>query len=237
MAAAEAAKRELGQFFTPEPVVEFVFDALLALGLRPGRLRVVDPACGDGAFLRAAARRLPEAEVWGCDLDGGLEAGWREGGPSGSRAHLVVQDGLVDAPLFGLGAGTFDLVVGNPPYGFGVARPGVGERIEELFVRRFVELARRGGWLGVVLPEGIVANARGQALRDWLLDRVALSAVVALPEATFAASGTNARTVVVLARKGSRRGGPVLLASPAEAVRGRAGLRGYLAEALGTLRG
>lgn len=234
---ATATRRAMGQFFTPDPVVDFVLDGLVALGLDAAPTRVVDPACGEGAFLRAAASRFPEAELWGCDLDAGLDAAWQHDDLPSARTHLLVQDGLVDAPLFGLGGGEFDLVVGNPPYGFGVPRPGGAERIEEVFMRRFVALARVGGWLGVVLPEGIAANARGQGLRDWLLDNVTLKAVVALPDATFAATGTRASTVVVLAHKGIERGGHVLLASPAADAGGGAGLHDYLSDVLDALRG
>jgi len=222
---------ELAQFFTPQAVVAFVFDALAAFGLRGGRLRVVDPACGEGAFLQEAARRFPEAELWGCDLDEGLRAAWQEAGLTRPRAHLAVQDGLVDAPLFGLGAGTFDLVAGNPPYGFGVPRPSGAERVEALFLRRFVELARPGGWVAAVVPEGIAANVRSQRLRDWVLDRLTLRAVVALPEATFAATGTRARTAAVIGRKG-RGAEDALLASPADG----ASLERYLSGVLARIK-
>lgn len=210
------ARAELAQFFTPRAVVAFAFDALAALGLRGGRLRIVDPACGEGAFLQEAARRFPEAELWGCDLDAGLRGAWQAAGLTGTRVHLLVQDGLVDAPLFGLGAGGFDVVVGNPPFGLGVPRPAVGERVEKQFVRRFVALAGAGGWVAAVVPEGILANARSQGLRDCVLSRASLRAVVALPEATFAAAGTRARTALVIARKGEASAGATLLASPSD---------------------
>lgn len=224
---------ELAQFFTPEPVVAFAYDALEALGLRGGSIRIADPACGAGAFLVEAARRFPEAELWGCDVDAGLEADWQASGLVGGRATLRVQDGLVDAPLLGMGAGTFDLVVGNPPYGFGVRRPSGRERIESRFLRRFVELARRGGWVAVVLPEGIAANALSQEARDWTLAKATPRAVVALPEATFAQTGTRARTVLLILQRGASSGTGVLLASPV----GGEPLAAYLDAVLHEIRG
>ncbi|MFW6161259.1 MAG: N-6 DNA methylase [Planctomycetota bacterium] len=226
------ARAELAQFFTPPAVVAFAFDALAALGLRGGRLRIVDPACGEGAFLQEAARRFPEAELWGCDVDAALGDAWEAAGLSGPRVHLRVQDGLVDAPLLGLGAGGFDVVVGNPPFGFGVPRPARGERVEQQFVRRFIELAATGGWVAVVVPEGILANARSQGLRDWVLERAALRAVVALPEATFAATGTRARTALVIAQRGEASAGTTLLAAPGDG----AELSDYLADVLAELK-
>ncbi|MBM4034408.1 MAG: hypothetical protein FJ291_21900 [Planctomycetes bacterium] len=234
---AMARRRELGQYFTPQPVAAFAFDALTAFGLSGQRLRVVDPACGEGVFLLEALRRWPEAEVWGWDLDAGLTERWLAAGLSGPRVHLQVEDGLLGTPLWGLKQEQFDLVIGNPPYGLGLPRPGRGETIEALFVRRFVALARPGGWLAVVVPEGIVAGDRSQRLRDWLQQRVALKAVVALPEGTFAGSGTAARTALILARKGRDDGRDVLLASPSPECRGSDALAAYLNEVLARIRG
>ncbi|MFP4056329.1 MAG: class I SAM-dependent DNA methyltransferase [Candidatus Brocadiia bacterium] len=228
MAGRPEPTPRLAQYFTPRPVVAFAFDVLEKLGLGGGPLRVVDPACGDGAFLLEARRRLPQAELWGCDLDARLAERWKEAGLAGPGCHLLACDGLADAPLFGLGAGTFDLAVGNPPYGFGVPRPRAAEPVEALFVRRFADLLRPGGWLAVVVPEGILANARCQRLRDGLLARLSLAAVVALPETTFAACGTRARTALLFARRGQGPRGPVLTASP----EGRGELEDYLADVL-----
>ena len=80
-------------------------------------------------------------------LDGGLAKAWRAAGLTGPRAHLVVQDGLVDAPLFGLGAGTFDLAVGNPPYGFAVPRPEGRGGIEERTTYHDPCNIARSGWI------------------------------------------------------------------------------------------
>lgn len=187
-------------------------------------------------FLLEARRRFPEAELWGYDLDARLEERWQAAGLGGGRGHLRVRDGLADAPLFDADAGGFDLVVGNPPYGLGMAGPRKGEPIEATFVRRFVALARQGGGIAVVVPEGIAANARHQGLRDWVLQRVALGAVVGLPPETFAATGTRARTVLLLARKGREDAGDALLASPPSGCRTRGALAAYLGDVLVAIR-
>ena len=104
-------------------------------------------------------------------------------------------------------------------------------------MRRFVELARDGGWLAVVVPEGIVASDRSQALREWVLERASLRAVVALPDRTFAGAGTTARTALLLARKGHDRERDILLASPDAGCRGRGKLEAYLNDVLAILAG
>jgi type I restriction-modification system DNA methylase subunit len=49
-------RRELGQFFTPANVAAFMWDFLEILhgGSFVRQTRVIDPACGDGVFLRVA---------------------------------------------------------------------------------------------------------------------------------------------------------------------------------------
>ena len=78
----------LGQIFTPEPVVR----AMLAL--RRNRGRVLEPACGDGAFLR----HLPEAV--GIEFDVG---------------HCP--PGALNQDFFAYPVcEQFDTIIGNPPY-------------------------------------------------------------------------------------------------------------------------
>jgi len=73
--------------------------------------------------------------------------------------------------------------------------------LEVLFLERFVQLCRPGGWIAIVLPEGIMANARWRHVRQWLLGVLTVQGVVGLPRRTFRAHGTTAKTCLLLARK------------------------------------
>ncbi|MBM4080669.1 MAG: hypothetical protein FJ278_13280 [Planctomycetes bacterium] len=112
-------RREMGQFFTPPLVATFMWDMLEIIhGAKfPGQTRVIDPACGEGVFLRVAAERgqiAPDC-LFGADIDDTLSPGWRRGALL-QHAHLLLANGLLDVPSHGLTAGSFDLVVGNPPF-------------------------------------------------------------------------------------------------------------------------
>lgn len=75
-----ARRRAIGQFFTPPLVARFVWDALDLLGAEkqlPRTARAIDPACGDGVFLRAALDRLKFARGPRGDVTGGAEAAAR----------------------------------------------------------------------------------------------------------------------------------------------------------------
>ncbi|MBI5479285.1 MAG: N-6 DNA methylase [Deltaproteobacteria bacterium] len=147
-----------GVHYTPAPVARFMVEASLGRWLRRGTawrnpaevdaVRILDPACGDGAFLLAAfdclldwhlararavglrvapglGRRLA-AGLHGVDLDAGaLEraaaalAG-RVGAADGERGAAAAATLCHgDALLEPAVAGDFDFVLGNPPYVFG----------------------------------------------------------------------------------------------------------------------
>jgi hypothetical protein len=202
MSRVSAYRRAYGQFFTPEPVVAGCY-ALLA-GRLPPHPRIADPACGDGAFLRyAAAHELAGArDLYGCDVDASLAAELIGDGLYQVRCG----DGLDSAIL---PSAWFDLVVGNPPFGIATTpqiRPsGLSDRrpptSEVRFLLRALELARPGGHIALVLPNGVLANERLQPLRAGLLDRCTLLAVIALPRGTFRQAGTSAACSILLLRK------------------------------------
>lgn len=139
-------RKEQGSYYTPADVVGAVLDLALepVLLARAGdaaalrSVRVIDPACGSGNFLAAAAVRLmaalagsgvPPGEaarhvaahgVWGIDLDPRALQLAREAVAEvlvvapGEVARLVCGDALLEADL--APEGGFDVVVGNPPF-------------------------------------------------------------------------------------------------------------------------
>ena len=220
------ARKHRGEFFTPPEVVDFMFEMV---GAEPG-WSVIDPACGDGAFLeRAVATGC--APVWGVDKD--ATAIDRCGEQLGDRAVLLEQDGLLPladrrAPREG-----FDLVIGNPPFNavrHGVADPGTLSRftlgykpkgqvrpqqaVEVLFLERFLQLARQGGTVAIIVPDGILANSRLRYVRELVLDASTVRAVVSLPRHTFAKASTSAKTsILFLGKRPPRNSDRTLLAS------------------------
>jgi hypothetical protein len=79
--------------------------------------RLVDPACGEGVFLRIARERggLPAKCLFGADIDAALAPGWRQD-PLLRDANLVVANGLLEDPESGIVAGAFNVAAGNPPF-------------------------------------------------------------------------------------------------------------------------
>src|SRR5688500_6735392 len=95
----------LGQWFTPAPVADLTLALACDGGFVPAR--VLDPTCGDGAFLERVARAVPCTALVGVELDGVAAAAARARVPSAR---------IVEGDVLDTSEGGFDLVIGNPPW-------------------------------------------------------------------------------------------------------------------------
>src|SRR2546428_6979040 len=98
-------RRELGQFFTSPEVAGFIWDLLEVIhGKRfHASTRVIDPACGEGVFLRVSHERggLSAKKLFGADIDEALALGWRQDRLL-RDANIAVANGLLDDPMSGI---------------------------------------------------------------------------------------------------------------------------------------
>jgi hypothetical protein len=111
--------------------------------------------------------------------------------------------------------------------------------IEILFTERFLQLAKPGGIIAIILPEGIFANAQTQYFRDWMLQKGRPLAIVSLPRKVFAGAGANAKTTILFMRKRKPGEAPkdtarkkTLLASPKQVNGNSVHLEKYFEEVL-----
>jgi type I restriction enzyme M protein len=190
----------VGQFFTPEIVAECMFRLA---GVRAGD-RVIDPSCGDGSFLRAAPGGL---ELHGCEIDPR---------PAAVAGRLVAQRRLVEGDALTVLSRDWerhDLVIGNPPFsaqanlekrvevllGYDLGAGRKSQCLEVLFLELFWKLAKPNGRIAIILPDGPLGNKPFGYVRDWLLRRAHVEAIISLPRGVF--SRTSAKTNLLLARK------------------------------------
>jgi SAM-dependent methyltransferase len=156
---AAVRRKRLGAWYTPPPLVE----AVVREAVFPGARSVLDPACGDGRFLRATG--LPEQI--GVDID-----------PSTPFVHD-------DSLARDWGSAQFDVVVGNPPFlnqlsslttRGGRSKFGGGPYADSAaeFLALAVRLARPGGRVGFVLPQSLLATRDAAAIRADVDERAAL---------------------------------------------------------------
>lgn len=129
-----------------------------------------------------------------------------------------------------LRANAFDLVLTNPPFGAKVSEAEKGKaymegwellgagasddegqkspkakksiKTEILFCERVWHFLKpRTGRAAIVLPDGILTNSSLQGVRDWLLARFQLLAVVSLPQTAFTHANAGVKASVVFVRK------------------------------------
>jgi SAM-dependent methyltransferase len=174
-----------GIVYTPDALAEAI---VARLPLRPDAA-VLDPACGNGVFLAAVARRAEREgipvviEGWDIDAAALAEA---EGRLGPGRCRLVHRDALDPEER------RFDLVVGNPPYLEAKRMPDAAKRrLREIcpvaatgafdlyaaFVERGAQLLRDDGSLAFLVPNRLAVTANAARLRSWLLDRGEVSLV------------------------------------------------------------
>jgi type I restriction enzyme M protein len=129
-----------------------------------------------------------------------------------------IMEGLPDRP--GFYPGGLTMILTNPPFGSKVtslevlkdlaARDGVTKKDgkvipsiaqEIAFINRCLEFLKPGGKLGIVLPDGILANSSMLVIRDWILRWARLKAIVSLPQETFAPYGAGVKTSVLFLEK------------------------------------
>lgn len=204
--AAVTDKKLNGVVYTPRWVVAAILGEV-GYGKAICDKRIIDPACGDGAFLCEVARRfIADAKrqginttilkkrlathIVGFDIDSHaikqciahLDSIALEAGLKNIRWHINKGDSL-DKKAMRAYLGTFDFVVGNPPY---VRIQHLGERKRQriqkdwllcqkgstdIFITFFelgVQLLNDSGQLGYITPNTYLKTQAGKALRDFI---------------------------------------------------------------------
>ncbi|WP_030200871.1 N-6 DNA methylase [Terrabacter tumescens] len=194
-------RKARGAFFTPDELCRYVVD----WAIRDGSEDVLEPSCGEAAFLVAAAKRLDQLQV----AEGGRLAGVElHAGSSAHAASLVRAAGrraeITTADFFTVQPEpSFSAVVGNPPYvryqdfagearalsqraalAAGVPLTGLASSWAAFTVHSALFL-RPGGRLGLVLPAELLTVNYAAPVRRFLLERFARVRLVLFTERVF----------------------------------------------------
>jgi adenine-specific DNA-methyltransferase len=209
----EKLRAKLGAYYTPPALCERLLDMATDAGVDWGSACVLDPACGGGAFLSPVARRMAEhrrgrsasealkdivRRLHGFEID--PFAAWMSQvflevtladlcRAAGTRLPSMVRicHSLEQTP----DGESFDLVVGNPPYGRTTLSPELRAvyrrslfghaNLYGLFTDLALRYSRMGGVIAYVTPTSFLAGEYFKALRG-LLARDAPPASIAFVE-------------------------------------------------------
>lgn len=106
----------------------------------------------------------------------------------------------------------YSLVLTNPPFGaivkdsnilnkFDLGKHKDYQKTEILFIERCLDLLRDGGKLGIVLPDSILTNSTLKYVRDFIIKKASILAVVSLPQQTFVPSGAGVKSSLLFLQK------------------------------------
>ena len=128
--------------------------------------------------------------------------------------------------------GTFDFIITNPPFGstvrqseqaylktyqlgkkeedwLAVVTPPQnirdGQSTEVLFIEQDYKFLKEGGFLAIVLPDGILTNSSMQYVRTQIEDWFRIVAVVSMPQTAFMANGAGVKSSVLFLKKWTKK--------------------------------
>ncbi len=79
------------------------------------------------------------------------------------------------------------------------------QKSEILFIEQCYKFLEVGGYLAIVLPDGILTNSSLQYVRDWIEEHFRIVAVVSLPQTAFTHTGAGVKSSVLFAKKYSEK--------------------------------
>lgn len=205
-------KSGAGQYFTPRPLIKAMVGCI-----RPKITETIcDPACGTGGFLLAAFDYMKDQSQ-----DKEKREFLRNEALSGTdNTALVVTLASMNLYLHGIGTDRspiicadslekqpeklFDVILANPPFG---TRPAGSVDIQRddfitetknnqlNFLQHIMMSLRNGGRAAVVLPDNVLFEGSGEAIRRKLLTDFNLHTILRLPTGIFYAQGVKANVL------------------------------------------
>ena len=128
--------------------------------------------------------------------------------------------------------GTFDFIITNPPFGSTIRQSEQaylktyqlgkkeedwlaikttsektrdGQSTEVLFIEQDYKFLKEGGYLAIILPDGILTNSSMQYVRTQIEDWFRIVAVVSMPQTAFMANGAGVKSSVLFLKKWTKK--------------------------------
>lgn len=198
--AAEAST--LNAFYTAPQVVAAMWQAVEQFGFTGGR--ILEPAAGIGYFIGLMPPTLRERSAWVAVEKDSLS------GQLLQTLYPEVDTHVCSLEQTGFEAGSFDLVIGNVPFGsytvYDRNHPELNQfAIHNYFIGRSVQLVKPGGIVALITSAGTL-DAAGTEFRQFLTNEAEaeLLGAIRLPSNAFEANaGTQVTTDVLFLRKRS----------------------------------
>ncbi|EQD33050.1 DNA methylase [mine drainage metagenome] len=198
---ADARRSTQDSHYTSRIIIDAIYAGLARMGFTGGR--VLEPAVGIGHFIGLAHAAMRSSMQWtAIELDP-ISAGITRALYPDAR---TVNDGFENVYV---PRGTFDLAIGNPPFGSQPVHDSENRdlgafSIHSFFFAKSIRALRAGGLLAMVVTQALM-DKPCSAERAWLAERAHLVGAIRLPNTAFKDNaGTDVTCDVLFLKKAKR---------------------------------
>ncbi len=196
---ADARRSTLNAHFTSPVIISAIYEGLKNMGFESGK--ILEPAMGIGNFFGAMPENMRKSELHGVELDS----------LTGRIAKQLYPDADIQIKGFEktkFGNDSFDLVVGNVPFGdYKVDDKDYNKHkfyIHDYFVAKSIDKVRPGGVLAVVTSKGTM-DKENPEMRKYIAQRAELLGAIRLPNDAFKKNaGTEVTSDILFFQKRER---------------------------------
>ncbi|MBR0484479.1 MAG: methyltransferase domain-containing protein [Oscillospiraceae bacterium] len=195
---AEIRSSTLNSHYTPQIVIDAMYKAVQNMDL-PRDARILEPSCGTGNFISRMPNSLGDAHVVGVELDSITARIAKQLHRENDNVEII-HSGFEHA---GLENNSFDLAIGNVPFGdYNLNDPDYADnwRIHDAFFRKALDKVAAGGVVAFVTSCGTM-DKKNPKIREYLAERAELVGAVRLPENAFSSAGTKTPTDIIFLKK------------------------------------
>jgi len=186
----------LTAYYTDPRLVAEIYHATEQFGIKPKT--ILDPAMGTGNFFSRLPEHLEDAKLYGVELDS----------ITGRIAQKLYPDATVAVKGYEampFQDNTFDLVVGNIPFGdVAINDDRYGKQkflIHDYFIAKSIDVVKPDGMVAFVTSKGTL-DKKDDQIRRYLAERADLVCAVRLPSNAFTAiAGTSVTSDVLFFQK------------------------------------
>ena len=205
------AVKDRGAYYTPKAIADFLVKWGFEHSINP--VNILEPSCGDGAFLRSLSESLgstkyPTARILAIEMNRGESEKARNKVKALKRMQNVTSN-VVTSEYFGYMSASnkrskrkFDLILGNPPYikqsKFEIGRDQALSRMEELglkinqqsnawvyFVIDTISRMSSNSRIGLVIPSDLLQLDYAKKVQDWITRNLDNTLIIGFDELVF----------------------------------------------------